>query len=128
MPINSIFQGTIDLSHKALDLRLKRQGLLQSNIANIDTPGYKAQDFSFEKVMAQTMTNQSQLAQTHQSHIRVDPLEAALTLGAQKKEEPVDIDEQMLKLSENNLMYQVATRIITKKFDGLRFAIEEGGK
>jgi len=39
----------------------KRQGLIQSNIANIDTPGYQVQEIPFAKVMAATMHNQGQL-------------------------------------------------------------------
>jgi flagellar basal body rod protein FlgB len=34
----------------------------------------------------------------------------------------------MVKLAENQLMYQVTTRLITKKFEGLRYVIDEGGK
>ena len=38
------------LLHKTLDFRTQRQDLLTSNIANKDTPGYKAEDMVFEKI------------------------------------------------------------------------------
>jgi len=39
-----------------------------------------------------------------------------------------DVDEEMLKMSQNQFMYQAAVKIIAKKFEGLQFVIEEGGK
>jgi len=127
MPISSIFGGVIALSEKALDLRMQRQGLIQSNIANLQTPGYQAQELPFAKTMARVMSGQGTLARTHESHIQVDP--AAMVLSEESSRQgPVDLDEEMLKLSENNLMYQVTTRIVAKKLDGLRFVIDEGGK
>ncbi len=128
MPDNSIFGGTMALTHKAMDLRLARQGLIQSNIANIQTPGYMAQDFPFAKVMESVTSGGGGIVRTHERHMQVDPVINAMSETASIEKGPVDLDEQMLNLSENNLMYQVATRIMTKKFDALRFAIDEGGR
>lgn len=128
MPDNSIFGGTMALTHKAMDLRLARQGLIQSNIANIQTPGYMAQDLPFARVMESITSGGGGLVRTHEKHMQVDPVMNAMSETANIEKGPVDLDEQMLNLSENNLMYQVATRIMTKKFEGLRFAIDEGGK
>ncbi|MDZ7641962.1 MAG: hypothetical protein U5J62_08080 [Desulfurivibrio sp.] len=36
--------------------------------------------------------------------------------------------KKMLKLSENQLMYQATSQLIAKKFEGLRQVIDEGGK
>lgn len=127
MPIDKLFDGTIAVTAKALDLRAKRQGLIQSNIANINTPGYKVQEFSFKDAMEKATTGLGGLVKTNARHMDVDPLSAP---GADvfSENRPVDVDEEMIKLAENQFMYQAAARIIAKKFDGLLFAIEEGGK
>lgn len=127
MPVDKLFGGTIAVTSKALDLRAKRQDLIQSNIANIDTPGYKVQEFSFKNAMAKATTGLGSLTKTNSRHMDVDPI-AAQGIEAFSENRPVDVDEEMLKLSENQFMYQAAARIIAKKFDGLLFAIDEGGK
>jgi len=40
----------------------------------------------------------------------------------------VDLDQEMVKMAENQLMFQVLAKSIGKKFDSLRYAIDEGGK
>lgn len=128
MPINKLYGGGIALMGKALDLRSEKQGLIQSNIANMETPGYRVQDFSFSKVMEGVMLDQEGLRRTSAKHLGVDPLEAGKSREFASEDRPVDMEEEMLKLSENQLMYEVTTRILAKKFEGLKFAIDEGGK
>jgi len=128
MPIDKLFGGSIEVMHQALNVRNQRQGLIQSNIANLETPGYKVQDFPFELVMQRVINGQGELARTHKGHLTVDPVEAARVSQFRHEERPVDLDEEMLKLSENQLMYQVTSKLIAKKFEGLRHVIDEGGK
>ncbi len=128
MPVNKLYGGSIAMMRQALDLRLEKQGLIQSNIANQQTPGYTTQDFSFAKVMERTMSGQGDLVRTNAKHLTVDPMAATKSGEFGKEGRPVDLDEEMVKLSENQLMYQVTTRLITKKFETLQYAIDEGGK
>lgn len=128
MPINKLFGGNIEIMRQALDLRGKRQGLIQSNIANLETPGYTVQEIPFARVMQRVVSGQGELARTNSRHIALDPVASADSREFSGEARPVDIDEEMLKLSENQLMYQIATRLISKKFEGLKFAIDEGAK
>jgi len=128
MLTNKLFGGALATTAKALDLRMERQGLIQSNIANMETPGYKMKDFSFAKVMESVVSGQEELTRTNARHIALDPVQVSKASAFAQEDRPVDLDEEMGKLSENQLMYQVATRIMTKKFEGLQYAIDEGGK
>lgn len=128
MPINKLFGGSLETMSQALNLRQERQSLIQSNLANYETPGYTGQDFNFAKVMQSAMTGQGNLARTNEKHLQLDAMEASATRNFATEKRPVDLDEEMLKLSENQLMYQVATRMVGKKFDDIRYAIDEGGK
>jgi flagellar basal-body rod protein FlgB len=58
----------------------------------------------------------------------LDPVDAGIRREFSKENRPVDLDEEMIKLSENQLMYEIAAKIMGKKFDGLKYAIDEGGK
>lgn len=128
MPVNKLFGGGVALLGKALDLRAQRQGMIQSNIANMETPGYTVQDIPFAKVMAKVQTGQGVLARTNPGHLAVDPEQVAASLAVSGEKRPVDLDEEMVKLSENQLMYQVTAKLVSKRFEAMQYAIDEGGK
>ncbi len=125
---NKLFGGVIHSSQLALDARMQRQGLLQSNVANLETPGYNVQDFSFAAVMKNAMLQRGKLAQTNERHIGLDPVALSESLEFKSEKRPVDLDEEMQKLAENQLMFQVTAKILGSKFEGLKLAIDEGGK
>lgn len=126
--INKLFGGSVDLMRQALNVRMERQGLIQSNVANYETPGYKVQDLNFDRVMESVMQGQGQLDLTNKQHVQLDALELSKTREFSEEPRPVDLDEEMVKLSTNQLMYQVTTRLVAKKLEGIRYAIDEGGK
>lgn len=127
MPINKLFGGGVELLEQALSLRFDRQGLIQSNIANMETPGYTVQDFSFQRAMETAMQNQGTLSRTDPRHLDIDPVTMSKSMNFSKEKRPVDLDEEMVKMSENQLMYEIASQLIGKKFDGIKYAIDEGG-
>ncbi len=128
MPLNKLFSGNMGTMEQALNLRYERQGLIQSNIANMETPGYTVQEFSFKKAMETAALDQGTLSRTHNKHIELDPVAAAKSIQFSKEDRPVDLDEEMVKMAENQLMYEIATRLLGKKLDGLKYVIDEGGK
>ena len=128
MPVNKIFQGSISLSAQALDLISAKQGLIQSNIANMHTPGYKPLDIPFAEVMQKVASTGGNLARTNAKHLSAPQASAVQTGKPVQTNKQVDIEEEMLKLAENQLRYQVVTKILTKKFEGIRYVIDEGGK
>ncbi len=128
MPVNNLFAGLINKTGYALDLRYERQGLIQSNIANLQTPGYNVQEFPFTRVLERMTTSMGQLDRTHKKHIELDPVDLGKSLEFSKDERPVDLDEEMVKLAENHLMYRTNTQIVAKKLTGLRWVIDESGR
>ncbi len=127
MPINKLYTNSMATIEKALAVRSERQGLIQSNIANMETPGYMSQDFSFAKVMEST-NGSGTLSRTNAKHIKLDPVEIGRSREFYKENRPVDLDEEMMKLSENQLMYEIAAKLMAKKFEGLKYAIDEASK
>lgn len=138
MSSNHLFSETISYLERSLNLRSKRHRVLSANIANIDTPNYKAFDLvladEFERPRGSV--GNIQLKRTHSSHLPVEskPLDR-VTLKRSKGPEfslradgnTVDLDKTMGDLAENTLLFKTAAQIISKKFQGLKEAIM-GGK
>ena len=109
-----------------MDYQVNRQAVISSNIANQDTPGYKAKDISFDEHLksrlALTRTNpnhrQSKAGSiTHRTY--ADPYGRIGNDG-----NTVDLDREMMKISQNNILYNSAVQIIEHKVTGLQNVIK----
>ena len=138
METNGIFNTTIQIMEKALDLRARKHNLIASNIANMDTPNYKAFELMVEDEMQRAGGNEKTLAlsRTDKGHIGPDGPGAAPAVTRRQVNEgkparvdgnTVDLDRSMAALSENSLLYNVSAQIIARKFNGLKNVIA-GGK
>jgi len=135
-----IFDNSVSVFEKALDMTAKRNELISSNLANRDTPGYKAQDVSFEKQLQEAYSKPQMPAlkvtdPRHFHGIKVDSIgdvkgEVFQTFNPEPKLDgnTVDLDQEMSKMAANQLMYQADIRMINYKLRSLRNAIEEGGR
>ncbi|HXI09499.1 MAG TPA: flagellar basal body rod protein FlgB [Thermodesulfobacteriota bacterium] len=134
---NGLFDKTITLLGNSLDLRATRHKLLTSNIANQETPGYKAVDINFEDELKkrQASTTGSPLERTNPAHIvpvrgpGAGPVvfERATDIESYDNNS-VGIEAEMAKLSENSIMYSATTKMLKSKFNLLMTAIKEGGR
>jgi len=106
----------------------KRQQALAGNVANMDTPGYRAQDYSFEQELAAI-----DLSTTTANHIAPLKDEAHARLYAvNSKVKPngnnVDLEREMTEITKNGLQYITLVQYLNQKIRTLRAAINEGGK
>lgn len=115
---------------KFLDLASLRQKLISSNIANVSTPGYRAKDINFNKEFARATQagNSQQIQLTHSNHIPTSshPDRPAKVESVKPKIEElnsVDIDQEIAKMTRNELLYSFGARLIQRKIEGLRKAI-----
>ena len=138
MPTQSLFEGTISTLQKTLNAGSLRHKVLTANIANIDTPNYKA----FEVVMEDELKKNGspshpiQLARTRPEHlagrnpsptsVKVQAAEPA-ALNFRADGNTVDLDKTMGKLAENTILYRAAAQMIKRKFQGLKNDIQGGG-
>jgi flagellar basal-body rod protein FlgB len=102
-----------------LNLLSTRQKLVASNIANMDTPGYKTKDidFHFEFMSKMDATEPSP-----------PTIFEAGGLLVKNDGNDVSIDREMRLLSENAIRFSVATNLLKGQATQLRTAISEGGK
>jgi flagellar basal-body rod protein FlgB len=123
------FDRTIDLIQDRLSLNSTQQKVISSNLANLNTPGYAAKEVSFESVLRESIEEDVlRMVKTDSKHNDPGDLAAELKSPQITESGPVDLDWEMMKLSKNSIDYQYMVSLISKKFAGLRNAIEEGGK
>ncbi len=140
MGSQGMFDGSIAILKRNLDFRSIRHNLIVSNIANKDTPKYKAFDLAVEAAMQKTEGNIETvtLEKTHAAHMtaeHTDDMHSSIRQSNQTNPyeknhdgNTVDIEKEMAHLAENNLMYETMTQIIRKKFQGLKSVIQGGGR
>jgi flagellar basal-body rod protein FlgB len=130
MAIN--FDSALGIHDDALVLRARRAEVLANNIANADTPNYKARDFDFRAVLeGETSATTLALTRTapgHQSEF-LSP-DTAADLMFRIPHQPavdgntVESQEEMARYTDNALRYQASFRFLNDKFQGLTRAIK----
>jgi flagellar basal-body rod protein FlgB len=115
-------------THNLLSWTSKRQQALASNVANLDTPGYQAKDYTFESEMRSLA-----LAKTSEKHIglaKEDSSARLIEVGTREKPNGnnVDIERELTEISKNGLEYVTVVQYLTQKIRTLRSAINEGGR
>lgn len=132
--ITSLFNKTIGLLAHALDLRSERHRVITANIANQDTPGYKAMELNFKDALSSASgSSLLPLQRTDPSHLSSAggisaSSHAVVSPGASQRLDgnTVNGEQEMAKLAENTLFYTATTQILSGKFRGIRNAIREG--
>jgi len=121
MPVNPLFGKVYDVLEKSLDISKYQHGLISSNIANVDTPGYKTNEISFKKTLEKTLGDDYQvnILKTNSMHIGPEKGEIQFVKSA-RDSDPLDIDLEMSKLAQNNLRYRMAAENLASKFKGFK--------
>ena len=128
MPIN--FDSYLGVHDDALLLFERRNRLLGENIANADTPNYKARDIDFNKVLQGVESDRLQMATTQQGHINLpgDALDQRVKyrIPTQSSADGNTVDTQREKAAyaENTIRYQATMTILSRKLSGLANAFK----
>lgn len=133
--------GSLDFQATALTLRSERSRVLASNIANADTPNYKARDFDFRAALAQAASSLPANARaggsgglaaqrTSGGHLPAStggagsptllyrtPLQTSLDANT------VDLDKERANFAENSVRYEASLRFINGQIRQLMTAI-----
>ncbi len=119
------------IHEQALKFRAQRNEVLSSNIANADTPGYKARDINFADVLKSADTGQLSMKKTRAAHqdawntlrgggrmmYRV-PMQPSLDGNT------VESDVEQAAFAENAMQYRATLRFLDGKIRTLRLAIK----
>jgi flagellar basal-body rod protein FlgB len=119
--------GAVEQSLGGLSMR---KDLISQNIANVDTPGYQAQEVNFEGALQQAMNmgNRLPLTTTSAMHISTVPsmtgdiTQVGLRQGGTERADGnnVDIDQELTQMSETGIRYQGLTSAVNIKLNLLK--------
>ena len=123
------------LMKKSLNFMSTRQTLISSNISNADTPGFKASDIDFQAQLRAAIGSKDSLnlRTTNEKHIgpstsdimdlAADPFEE--DAAAKSNGNNVDIDHEMAKMAENQILYNATVQLMMKRGATVRSAVTE---
>lgn len=131
--MSTISQNVFALS-QAMNLRTQRHQILASNIANADTPQYKARDFDFSEAMKNVMSGRVEgggipMATTSSGHLQGGVASGPAVMKFRTETQSavdgntVDMDTERSQIAENALQYQILTQLIGEKFKSMRSAL-----
>lgn len=102
-----------------LSLTNQRETVIASNMANVDTPGYRTKDVDFQHELSRAMAAPE--GSTPQVAVR-----DVSGLLERPDGNNVDIDREAMKLSKVQLQYQMGTQLMKDRFHQIITAINEG--
>lgn len=131
-----LFSDTVPkVMKKSLNMMSTRQNLISSNISNVDTPGFKASDIDFQGQLREALGSKGalNLRATNAKHfgpstssigdLTPDPFEE--DAAAKSNGNNVNIDNEMAKMAENQIMYNATIQLMMKRGSTVRAAITE---
>ena len=134
MELKGIFGGPFEIIEKAMNLRSIKHNIIVSNISNADTPNYRAFDMIIENEITKNSSDERlSLATSNKMHINENKTMVTQGIGnisenmghtIRGDNNSVEIDKEVSKLMENNLVYNSLASVISKKFRGLRTVIQ----
>jgi flagellar basal-body rod protein FlgB len=108
------------------DVRAQKHRLVLSNVANIDTPGFKPSQLTFPQALKHATHRSVDLAQTDPLHLPgKQGRRGDVRYDVKTSDQKVSLDAEMANLSENHLMFNTTMEILSRKFKLLQATISQ---
>ncbi|HLC41297.1 MAG TPA: flagellar basal body rod protein FlgB [Methylomirabilota bacterium] len=125
----NLFGPTVELLRDAVQFASRRHEVLARNLANVETPGYRAQDVVFQRELESAlrgrMTPVSTLPPPAPSGN--DAIQPVLVYSSDTQRRvdgnDVDLDKQMVRVSQNTVYHNALVQILTTQFNVIKLAI-----
>jgi flagellar basal-body rod protein FlgB len=117
---------------RQLSMAVAQQAVAASNLANLDTPGYRTREVSFDQVLDEQLREAGSLAATDPGHLAGRPPAAAASvreaegLPIRRDGNNVELDRELLRMSRAAADFTAAQTALAAKFRLVRYAINEG--
>ena len=119
------FDKALGIHEQALQIRVSRAEVLANNIANADTPGFKARDLDFKTMLGAQVEQQLKMSTTDGKHLPHADFESSMELKYRIPLQPsldgntVDAQQEVADFTKNVLDYQASFRFLNGKFTRL---------
>ena len=126
-----LFSNTIQSIEKAITFSTAKQKVISNNIANVDTPNYKAQEVRFNQAFGNEMQRLRAL-KTNSQHIDFGSSSSNYRIisrnstSYQQNGNNVDIDQEMTDLAKNQIQYNALIDRLSSKFNSLKTVVKGG--
>lgn len=124
------FDKALGIHADALQVRSRRLELLASNMANADTPNYKARDIDFRAALGHAEQGQAvRMRRTHAAHVAAGTPSLGIEPQYRVPSQPsldgntVDAQLEQAAFSQNAVQYQASLDFLNARFRGLRNAL-----
>lgn len=121
LPVNISFQ----LAQKGLDALWIRQRTIASNLANIDTPGYKSRQIEFESLLKQALNQNKSLDSRQLAAINPRMIENRST-SLREDGNNVDAVAENIELARVQIQYDFLSRAVSGQLARLKYVASEG--
>ncbi len=130
-----IDDNTLKALAASLNFRQMRQEIISSNIANANTPGYKAKRIDFEAALARALDIDGNLAMKSDDKKHYDVGSGGFdNLKPEIYQDPngvvsedgntVDREQELAKMAENKILYDAAVQLLNKKLSLMKYAVQ----
>ena len=126
----------IDMIHKGLSASWTRNAVIRNNIANIETPGFKASGVEFESIFKRALEGKGfNATRTHIAHREfgsgnIENIRPRIyqrnNLSMRADGNNVDIEAENVRLAQNSIYYNTLIEKVNSEIRRLRMAITEG--
>lgn len=133
--IGSPWDAWTKIYERTLDVRGAIHGVVAANVANEETPGYRAMHLPFKEALDSAMNGTGPLTLfiTHPNHSGGSNLDNPQFLrvmaplgGSGMDGNTVNLEQQMTLMAENSLLYMAVGQFLTGQMNGWKSAIKEG--
>ncbi|UOQ85569.1 flagellar basal body rod protein FlgB [Gracilibacillus salinarum] len=128
----SLFGGTIQSLENSLQYASVKNQTIANNIANVDTPNYKAKSVQFNNVLNEELSKGFKTTRTDARHLDFSTESSAVRVTTNTGStynhngNNVDVDKEMTDLAKNQIYYQALVDRINGKFSSLQSVIRGG--
>jgi len=124
---NGLFSDlTTRLLVKSLDCCALRQRVIANNIANVETPGFKRSQVSFETKLRQVLTTSDERLAEKQ----IENLSPDITVDTESQARPdgnnVSVEKEMVDMAKNSIQYETLVQLLNIKNAMIRAAMTDG--
>lgn len=133
--LNAILSSPrVAVLEQALSASSLRQNAISNNIANVNTPGYKKSEVSFESMLQSAITGDKlPMVKTNARHLPTQKngipnpeINTVTNTSMRTDGNNVDIDVEMAELAKNSIYYNAVAQQLGNYFSGIKSAIKEG--
>ncbi|MBE0378054.1 flagellar basal body rod protein FlgB [Pseudoalteromonas prydzensis] len=120
----ALFDKALGVHPFSMQLRIDRAEIIASNLANVDTPGFKARDVDYQQILGDVAANMQQQRVPGFSGISANELMYRVPYQASSDGNTVELNVEQAKFSNNSMDFQTSMTFLNMKISGLHKVIK----